>query len=140
MKLKGYGIADLKMDIKDVILSVFEKYNDKVVFAYLFGTAARGTMSPLSDIDIAVFLPPGTRESYFDTGLSLHADLCRALNRSDVDVVVLNTVTNIMLLDEIVRYGIVVYDKNPDLREDFEIRVLHQAIDFKEQRLAVMGI
>lgn len=41
--------------IKDAILSVFEKYNDKVVFAYLFGTAARGAMSSLSDIDIAVF-------------------------------------------------------------------------------------
>jgi predicted nucleotidyltransferase len=40
-----------KMNIKDAILSVFEKYNGKVVFAYLFGTA-KGILSRLDDIDV----------------------------------------------------------------------------------------
>ncbi len=125
--------------IRNAVLPVFEKYRDKIIFAYLFGSVAEAETSPLSDVDIAVFLS-GTKESFFDIKLSLYADFCRALKRSDVDVVILNTAANIILLDEIIRYGLVVYDSNTELREDFELKVLHQAIDFKGQRLAIIGI
>jgi len=127
-------------DIKDKLLPILEKYKDKVIFAYLFGSASQDTMQPLSDIDIAVLLSEDIRKSYFDTKLILYTDFCRVLKRNDIDIVVLNTSTNIMLLDEIIRYGLVLYDRNSDLREDFEVKVLHQAIDFKEQRLAVLGV
>lgn len=127
-------------DIKDKLLPILEKYKDKVIFVYLFGSASQDTMQPLSDIDIAVFLSEDIRKSYFDTKLILYADFCRVLKRNDIDIVVLNTSTNIMLLDEVIRHGLVLYDRNSDLREDFEVKVLHQAIDFKEQRLAILGI
>jgi uncharacterized protein len=126
--------------IKETLSPVFKKYRDRVVFAYLFGSAAGGDLQPTSDIDIAVLFVPGTRAFYFDTRLSLHGDYCRALNRNDIDIVVLNTATNIIILEEIVRYGIVIYDREPDMREDFELKILHQAIDFREQRLAAIGI
>ena len=83
--------------IKNAVLPVFEKYRDKIICAYLFGSVAEAETSPLSDVDIAVFLSDGTRESNFDIKLSLYADFCRALKRSDVDVVILNTATNIIL-------------------------------------------
>ncbi|MFV1976554.1 MAG: nucleotidyltransferase domain-containing protein [Candidatus Scalindua sp.] len=127
-------------DIKDKLFPILEKYKDKVIFVYLFGSASQDTMQPLSDIDIAVFLSEDIRKSYFDTKLILYADFCRVLKRNDIDIVVLNTSTNIMLLDEVIRHGLVLYDRNSDLREDFEVKVLHQAIDFKEQRLAILGI
>lgn len=41
--------------IKEAILPVFEKYGDFVAFAYLFGSTVTGEITPLSDIDIAVF-------------------------------------------------------------------------------------
>lgn len=126
--------------IKEAILQVCEKYRDKVIFAYLFGSAAKGGTSPLSDIDIAVFLSSVPGEPYFDAKLSLYADFCRALKRNDIDVIILNTTTNMMLLDEIVRHGIVVCDRDTDLREDFELKVMHKAIDFKQQRLAIVVI
>ncbi len=131
-----YGIDS----IKEVLFPVFEKYRDRVIFAYLFGSAARGDIGPLSDIDIAVFLSPGPGESYQEMKLSLHADLCRALKTNEVDVLVLNGATNIIILDEIVRQGRVVCDMNPELREEFELNILHGAIDFREQRFAVMGV
>ncbi len=127
-------------NIKDILLPVFEKYKDMVVFAYLFGSASQDTAHPLSDIDIAVFLSGQERESYFDAKLSLYADFCRALRRDDIDVIVLNTTTNIMLLDEIIRHGLVLYDRDSNVRESFDIKILHQAIDFKEQRLTIMGV
>lgn len=125
-------------DIKDALLPVFERHKDKVLFAYLFGSAVEG-MGPLSDIDIALFLS-SKKENFFDIKLSLYTDFCRALKRSDIDVVILNITTNIILLNEIINHGIVLYDKDPELREDFELKILHQFIDFKEQRLAIMGI
>ena len=125
--------------IKAILLPVFERYADSVVFAYLFGSAAKGEATALSDIDIAVYLSYGTRKFYSDTKLSLYADLCRALRSNDIDLVILNTSRNIVLLEEIVRSAVVLYERDSDFREDFEVKVLHRAIDFREQRLAVMG-
>ena len=127
-------------NIRDKLLPIFKKYKDKVVFAYLFGSASQDTMYPLSDIDIAVYLYEDMIESYFDTKLCLYNEFCGVLKRDDIDIVVLNTSTNTMLLDEITRNALVLYDSNSDLREDFEVKVLHQAIDFKEQRLSILGV
>ncbi|MCF6149101.1 MAG: nucleotidyltransferase domain-containing protein [Candidatus Kuenenia sp.] len=128
-------------DIKNALSTVFKKHEDRVVFAYLFGSAVSGNMTTLSDIDIAVFLKKQKPDdSFFDMKLSLYADFCRVLKRNDVDVVVLNTTINIMLLDEIIRYGTVLTDRNSNIRNEFECKVLHQFIDFKEQRIAVLGI
>lgn len=127
-------------NIKKTLLPVFEKYGDQVVFSYLFGSAAREEPSPLSDIDIAVYLSKNNSRDFFDLKLSLHADICRALGRNDVDIVVLNTAENLMLLDSIIRNGIVLYDGGMGVREDYEVRVLHQTIDFKTQRFAIMGV
>ncbi|MFZ6016093.1 MAG: type VII toxin-antitoxin system MntA family adenylyltransferase antitoxin [Nitrospirota bacterium] len=124
--------------IKDILEPIFDKH--RVLFAYLFGSTSQDNVQPSSDIDIAVFLPAGTGQSYFDIKLSLYADFCRALKRNDIDVIVLNTATNLMLLDDITRHGIIIYERDTDLREDFELKVLHQALDFKKQRLVVMGV
>jgi predicted nucleotidyltransferase len=125
--------------IKADLLPVFENHADAVVFAYLFGSAAKEEPAPLSDIDIAAYLSPGAVKFHADIRLSLYADVCRALKRNDVDLLILNTAGNIMLLDEIVRQGTLLLDRDPAIREDFEVKILHQAIDFREQRLTVMG-
>ncbi|MFQ5686371.1 MAG: nucleotidyltransferase domain-containing protein [Candidatus Scalindua sp.] len=126
--------------IKKKLLPLFSKYNGNVLFAYLFGSVAQGNMSPLSDVDLAVFLSRQNEKSYFDIKCSLYADFCRVLKRDDIDVVVLNTTTNIVLLDEIIRGGIVLVDRDIDLREEFEQKILHQAMDFKEQRITFLGV
>lgn len=126
-------------DIKESLLPLFEKYKKQLVFAYLFGSHAQNNLFPLSDIDIAVFLNMRKNESYFDMKCSLYAEFCRVLKRNDVDVVMLNTATNIVLLDKIIREGIVLVDRNPSLRVEFELKILHQAIDFKDQRIAIIG-
>lgn len=127
-------------DITEKLRPVIEKYKDNILFAYLFGSAARNDSRPLSDIDIAVFLHKGEKGTYFDLKLAIHADICRVLKRNDIDVVILNIATNIMLLDEIIRHGVVLFDGDRDFREVFEYKILHQAIDFKEQRKAVVGV
>jgi predicted nucleotidyltransferase len=131
-----------KMAIEDIkkTLSPFFERSGSVQFAYLFGSVAKGEVAPLSDMDIAVYLSDIDPEAVFDVKLSLHGGICRALNRNDVDLVVLNTVANIMLIEDIIRHGVVIYDHDTDAREEYEVASLHQAIDFKTQRLAVMGV
>jgi len=127
-------------NIKETLSPLFNKHKDNLLFAYLFGSSAQNNLFPLSDIDIAVFLYRRKNKSYFDIKCALYADFCRVLKRNDVDIVVLNTTTNIVLLDEIIRGSRVLVDRVPDLREEFENKILHQAIDFKEQRFSVMGV
>lgn len=126
--------------VKELLLPVFERYRAKVVFAYLFGSVAMGEASPLSDVDIAVYLDEENREFFFDLKLTLHADISRALKRNDVDLVVLNTIRNEMLTADVIRNGVVMFDRDTEAREDYEIKRLHESIDFKMQRFAVMGI
>ena len=126
-------------NIKNLLQPILEKYRDKIISAYLFGTGATGEMHPRSDIDIALLFS-GTTGSYVDLKLSLYADFCRVLKRDDIDVLVLNTANNLILLDQVIRLGIVLFDRDKDLREEFEHRILHRTIDFKKQRFANMGI
>ncbi len=74
---------------------------DDVRLALLFGSEARGTAGPASDVDVAV-LAPGVDL------LTLAAQFREAVNR-EVDVVSLEDV-NIPLLMELVRDAIVVHE------------------------------
>lgn len=127
-------------NIKELLLSVFEKYRGQLLFAYLFGSTVTDNYTHLSDIDIAVFLSLEKGQPFSDTKLSLHADFCRALKRDNVDLVLLNTAKNIILLDQIVNDGIVLFDTDRDFRKEFEQKILHRAIDFKHQRMALMHV
>ncbi len=117
---------------------VFIKY-EQIAFAYLFGSVAAGEQTSLSDVDIAVCLKKGAHFSFEDT-LHFQGDCCRVLKRNDVDVLVLNTTRNLLLLDNIIRNGKVIYNKAPDLLNDFELAILHISCDFKWQRHREMGV
>ena len=127
-------------DLKKTLLPVFRKYKDEVIAAYLFGSAAKDESTSSSDIDIALLLSGRQRESFMDLRFRLYADFCRILKRNDIDLVLLNLSGNLILQDEIVRNGVVLYDGNPELRIEFESKVLHDSIDFKNQRLQVIGV
>ncbi|MCK5851304.1 MAG: nucleotidyltransferase domain-containing protein [Kiritimatiellae bacterium] len=131
-----------KKRLQAQLLPVFSKYHKELVVAYLFGSMANGTESPSSDIDIAVLLRNRDKKSTVTLRLHLHADLCRALGRNDIDLVVLNLSGNLILNDQIARHGFVLYstDDTDDEKTDFELKVIHRCTDFKLQRYQVMGV
>ena len=74
-----------------------------------------------------------------DDELRLHAFLTRQLKTDKIDLLVLNRAKNLILLEEIVREGKVIYDRKPELRKIFEYKIIHSAIDFKLQRKMFAG-
>jgi predicted nucleotidyltransferase len=99
-----------------------------VLFAYLFGSASRGRLGPLSDVDVAVHLD--------DTCDPLEARLeaigrATAHLRTDkVDVVVLNQAP-IALVGRILQSRRVLCDRDPFRRHRFESLTLREFADFR---------
>ncbi|GBE00511.1 nucleotidyltransferase domain protein [bacterium BMS3Abin07] len=128
------------MDKTGILLSGIGKVLDShgnIEFAYLFGSYADGNAFPASDIDIAVYLSSGP--AGLNDELVLHTMLSRELKCNNVDLIMINNTRNIILLEDIIKNGKVIYDKNSPLREQFELKVFHSAIDFKFQRKVFAG-
>jgi len=126
--------------LKMELVSVFSKYQEEIIAAYLFGSTAKGVNSATSDIDIAVLLRTWEKKSGASLKFRLYADLCRKLKRNDVDLVLLSLSGNLILNDEIIRNGVVLYASDDAAREGFELKVLHRCTDFKLQRRYAMGV
>ena len=119
------------------IISQTLRESQGVLFAYLFGSCVTGVVTESSDIDIALFLEK--KRPDLDDYLSLHLKLSRALGTDKIDLLIINNTRNIILLDSIVRHGIIIHDGDRERRELFELNILHSAIDFKEQRRFLVG-
>ena len=133
------GKVEFAHGIKGALAPVFEKMRDNIAAAYPFGSGTNGQTSPMSDIDLAVLLTGKELGASFDIRLDLYADCCRVLKRNEVDVVVLNKTRNLFLLYDVVRNGILLFDGDSGLREEFEVMAVHDFIEFREHRIKVMG-
>ena len=124
--------------IQKQLAALFEKYKGKILFAYCFGSLVKGNSSPLSDIDLAFYVKP--ENDLFDLKLALYTDCSRLLHRDDLGIIILNALKNLILADEIVTKGVLIYDSQPEQRINYEIRIHHQALDFKYQRKMLVGV
>ena len=132
------GEVEVAAVIKAALEPVFQRNADKIVAAYLFGSSANGRVGPMSDIDIAVLLTGQTVVAAGDIKIDLYLDCSRALKRNDIDIAVLNTTKNLFLLHDVVSNGVVLFDSDRQLREEFEVKAIHDFIDFKEHRTRVL--
>lgn len=103
------------------------KNKESVIFAYLFGSSVNKTYTPMSDIDIAVYLNLNINKS--KERLDLVGDLMLALKTDNIDLVILNT-SPLTLKARIIQNKEILVDKSPSLRHSFESLVLRQYYDF----------
>jgi len=105
-----------------------------VVFAYVFGGAGAGRITPLSDVDVAVYLEAG--QDAAERHASLLHDVTAHLGTDEVDLIVLNSAPT-ALLGRILQARRVIVDRVPFLRHQFESRALREFFDFRvfERRL-----
>lgn len=121
MKLQG----QLKKYFKDQI---------GIVVVVLFGSHAKGRANSGSDVDLAVlFSPKISPKRYFDKSLKISCDLMKLLNCDRVDVIVLNTATPV-LKNQIYKYGISVFCKDPAESVRFKARAILEYLDMAPVR------
>jgi predicted nucleotidyltransferase len=105
-----------------------------VLFAYLFGGAATGRLTPMSDVDVAVYLVEGV--DVVAARLEAIRTVTTHVATDEVDVVVLNTAPT-ALLGRILTSRRVILDRDPLRRHRFESLALREFFDFRvfERRL-----
>ena len=97
---------------------------ENVLFAYLFGSYARGDYAKNSDVDIAVYLSDTTLDERLRIQHILEVDL-----NKNVDLLLLNEIKNIYLLENVLKEGILLKDHED--RALFEVEKNLSIIDFK---------
>ncbi|MGH3978420.1 MAG: type VII toxin-antitoxin system MntA family adenylyltransferase antitoxin [Pseudonocardiaceae bacterium] len=100
--------------------------DDRVRFVYLYGSMARGEVRSGSDVDLAVLLRP--RGTLLDDA-RLHDQLAAALDRDDVDLLILNDAP--LWLQFRVVAGRVVFSRDERERVAFRERVEKMFLDFR---------
>ncbi len=98
-----------------------------VIFAYLFGSKATGHANERSDWDIAIYFREPLIERW--PAFKLEAELSRAVGAT-VQVIALNTPLSPVLGFEIVSKGLVLIDRDENLRMEFENRTLSHYHDW----------
>ena len=124
-----HGPCNMKVsDIKAAVRSVCQVY-DGIVAAWIFGSAAQGSMKPHSDIDVALLVSENMlhHEHYFDL-LGFMSDLEKQTQRQ-VDAVILNRAGEVLKY-EVRKKGQLVYDTDPAVRKSFEITGRKKFEDF----------
>jgi len=106
-----------------------------VVFAYLFGSLAKGKIRPLSDVDIAVYLAAPL--SFSDVKLDILGKLIDILHTDEIDLVVLNT-ADLPLAMNILKNKVVVVDKDPFVRHIYESLTMRKYFDFSIKEAAIL--
>ena len=97
----------------------------EVLFAYLFGSRARGQAGPLSDTDVAVYVDPAL--DLLDARLRVIEALMRLLGDERVDVVTLNNAAP-DLRHAVISDGVVIKEEKA-LRTAFEEQATSEYLD-----------
>ncbi len=100
----------------------------EVEFAYLFGSAVSGRVTPRSDVDIAIHVARGT--DAHSVRLAVARAASRHLRTDAVDVVLLNTAP-ISLRGRVLGSRRVIVERNPHARHQFESLTLRMFHDFR---------
>jgi len=118
--------------VKQKIKPIVELLNKQphILFAYLFGSKAKGYANETSDWDIAIYMTGSIRKNGLWPAFELEAQLSRAA-KATVQVTILNTPLPPVFAFEILKDGILLIDRGPNLRMDFENKVLRQYHDWQ---------
>lgn len=106
----------------------------KVVFAYFFGGLARGIVSPLSDVDIAIYMADAAE--IVQEKLEILGKLNELLKTDEVDLVVLNTAP-LPLAARVIKNKIILVDKRPFTRHAFESLIMREYFDFSRKEMDI---
>jgi len=117
---------NISMDL-ECLANVLKKHRE-ILFAYLYGSVARGHARKDSDIDVGIFLKRDfARDVFYE--FKVAAEIERKCNLKNVEVVVLNN-KPLRFLNQVLRYGRLMFCRDEKARIEFETYVTKAYIDF----------
>jgi predicted nucleotidyltransferase len=111
------------------------KSRKDVLFAYLFGGLARGKPSPLSDVDIAIYLSEDA--GALEKKMEILGKLIELLATDEIDLVILNSAP-LTLRMKILETKKVIVDNAPFLRHHYESLTMREYFDFSIKEMAIL--
>jgi len=127
-KIKHFTTKQEKEEIVNAISSLLQHHGE-IYTAYLFGSFV--TRESFADIDLGVLLRREP-EDILEYEIELERKL-EKLERFRLDVRVLNRAP-ISFAQNVIRYGRLILDREPNIRSDFESYVLKKYFDFSRFR------
>jgi len=101
---------------------------------YLFGSHAKETTGPLSDLDIAVLLDKGVApKRYFTKRLHLISIFSKKLGTNEVELIILNTAP-LLLSYQVAKEGKLLFERDHTQRVAFETKIIDYYLDSKHYR------
>lgn len=100
--------------------------HDKIVFAYIFGSYAKGNIREDSDIDIAIYLKDNIDTYEY---LDMKMELSEVFKR-EVDLVILNDATP-LLKYEIYKNNILLFTNDKSMENKYKVKTLFEYNDMK---------
>lgn len=111
------------------IKEILEK-KQVAIFAYIFGSRARGIANKRSDCDIAVYFYKDPRKLRGWTVFQLEAEIAKEIG-SETQITILNGLDAPVFAFQIISEGIILIDKEPKKRILYEASVLKQYHDWQ---------
>ncbi|MGH2714883.1 MAG: type VII toxin-antitoxin system MntA family adenylyltransferase antitoxin [Thermoleophilaceae bacterium] len=110
---------------------------ESVVAAFVFGSVATGRATPLSDVDVGVWLDPAlSPRQRLDAQLRLMAEATSVLGTDEVEVVILNDAAP-LLQHRAMRARLSLVDRQPKARVRLEAGAQLRYLDTKPLRQAI---
>ncbi len=113
--------------MEHILREYFAKHGEGLVAVYLFGSVARGTAGPRSDVDVGVLFETAPPRTLQGMPFELEDELRKLLGR-DVQVVVLNRAPA-DLVHRVLRDGILLLERDPAARIRYEVKIRNEYFD-----------
>lgn len=127
-----------KMDTVETRLREALERHDDVLVAYLFGSTARGTAGPLSDVDVAVLLQEDGDP--LERQLDLVGEVSSAIGSDLVDVILLNE-ASIALAYRVLRDGRLIFSRDERARIQHRVSTVDRYLDMEPfRRVQAQGL
>jgi hypothetical protein len=120
------------VSLEAALREMADSAHPEIVAAYLFGSTARGTARPSSDVDLAVLLRSRPASQLSSVARELEASVERRVRRP-VEVVVLNAAPA-DLVHRVLRDGVLLLDRDRPARIRFEVQARNEYFDLAPLR------
>jgi predicted nucleotidyltransferase len=121
-------MSDLKETLREIGPEIFEK--TPVLFAYLYGSYAKGLSHPFSDVDVGIFVEGQDRKSCLDLELSLALHIDEMLDHTVQSEVRVLNLPPLVVKGRILAEGELIYSRDENTRIEFETQVRKAYFDF----------